>query len=89
MSAPLTYRARWQGIALSVTHTPGWLGTEIDHIEIQSDGRAPLPVTETGYRSHFMSAQDLAAYESPVAFVLLWLDDAASEGWLGAQLSLF
>ena len=87
MPEPATYRTGWRGIALSVTHTPEKFAG-LDHIEIESDGRAPLPVTETGYRSLFLCPEDLAEYASPVAFVLAFLDFAAEDqGWTG-QLSL-
>jgi hypothetical protein len=84
-----TYRVSWQGIALSVTHTPDRFG-QVDHVEVQSDGRAPLPITGTGYKSMWLCPEDLAGYASSAAFVLAWLDLCAAEnGWQGAQLSLF
>ncbi|WP_254368252.1 hypothetical protein [Paracoccus sp. Z118] len=62
----------------------------VDHIEMRSEGRTPLPVTETGYRSHFMSKGTVAEHGGAVAFVTAWLDhEAARTGWRGAQLSLF
>lgn len=87
MAVATTYRADWQGIALSLTHTPAkWPG--FDQIEVESEGRAALPVTPTGYKVSYLRAEDLAEYASPVAFVLAWLDFAAEDqGWTG-QLSL-
>jgi len=84
-----SYRAEWQGIGLEIRHCPRWFGSERDdfltqHIEIRSDGRVVLPITETGYRSHFLNgAEALAEFDhDPVAFVLWWLDDAAqSKEW--------
>lgn len=79
----------WRGIALEITFTPEKFGM-VDHIEIMSAGRAPLPVTETGYRSHFIPAGTVAAHGGAVAFVTAWLEhEAARTGWSGAQLSLF
>ena len=50
----------------------------------------PLPVTETGYRSHFIPAGTVAEHGGAVAFVTAWLEhEAARTGWSGAQLSLF
>ncbi|RUS60939.1 hypothetical protein EGN72_07125 [Pseudorhodobacter sp. E13] len=49
------------------------------HIEVRSLDKRILPITETGYRSHFMNgAEALVEFENdPVAFILWWLDEAA------------
>jgi hypothetical protein len=79
----------WRGIALTITFTPDWLNVA-DHLEIETLGRVPLPVTETGYRSHFIATASIESYGGPVAFVTDWLDSEAKRlGWSGAQLSLF
>lgn len=79
----------WRGIALEITFTPEKFGL-VDHIEITAEGRAPLPVTETGYRSHFIAAGTVEHHGGAVAFVTAWLDHEAPRiGWSGAQLSLF
>lgn len=79
----------WRGIALGVTFTPEKFGL-VDHIEIKTQDRAPLPVTETGYRSQFIPAGTVAEHGGAVAFVTVWLEhEAARTGWSGAQLSLF
>lgn len=46
------------------------------HLEIETIApeRAPLPITETGFRSHFTSPESVAAYGGPVAFVEAWLE---------------
>jgi phage head maturation protease len=51
------------------------------HIEVRSQEKRILPITETGYRSHFMNgAEALAEFENdPVAFVMWWLDEAAQD----------
>lgn len=57
--------------------------------------RAPLPITETGYKSHFCDRREIEAAGGPVAYALAWLDMAAdSKTWREAcaarrQLSLF
>jgi hypothetical protein len=33
----------------------------------------PLPITETGYRSHFIAASAIAAAGGPVDYVDVWL----------------
>lgn len=62
----------------------------IEHIELHSENRLALPVTETGYRSHFIPVGSVAQEGGPVAFVTAWLDfEAERTLWRGAQLSLF
>jgi hypothetical protein len=79
----------WRGIALTITFTPDWLSVA-DHLEIETEGRIPLPVTETGYRSHFVATGAVEAHGGPVAVVTDWLDhEARRTGWSGVQLSLF
>jgi hypothetical protein len=67
----------------------------IDHIEVVSVDRVPLPITGTGYKSHFISPERIAEFGTPVDFVMAWLDHATgSAEWIKAefesrQLSLF
>lgn len=75
-----TFRTVWNGIAIEIRYEPHWLGMDIGydnaHLEIVSIApeRGPLPITETGYRSHFTSPDTVAAYGGPVAFVEAWLE---------------
>ena len=79
----------WRGIALAITFSPEKFGM-VDHIELHTESRTALPITETGYRSHFMASGTVAAHGGAIAFVTAWLDDEAARiGWSGAQLSLF
>ena len=51
-----------------------------------------MPITETGYRSHFVPMGSVAAsgYKNAAAFVQAWLEhEAKKTGWNGAQLALF
>jgi hypothetical protein len=79
----------WRGIALTITFTPDWLKVA-DHLEIETEGRVPLPVTETGYRSIFLHQGAVARHGGPVSYTIARLDEEARRlGWSGAQLSLF
>jgi len=77
------FRAEWRGIRLKIRHSPMWSkAVEIDHIEVVSDKRVPLPITETGYKSHFLTLKQIADFGTPVYYVMAWLDHAAqSETW--------
>lgn len=97
MSQYTEHQLIWQGITITVRHCPSWLSSSaempVQHIELHSEGRVPLPVTETGYRSHFLcGAEPLAEYgNDPVAFVTAWLEhERKAKGWSAErQLSLF
>lgn len=86
---------------IGIKWQPTWLNLEADydvaHIAIESitPERAPLPITETGYRSHFTSREIVAAYGGVVAFVETWLnEESKTSEWqntaeISRQLSLF
>ncbi len=79
----------WRGVEIEITYTPEKFGM-VDHIELRTENKAPLPVTETGYRSHFMNNGAVAHHGGAVAFVTAWLDhEAKRTDWSNAQLSLF
>lgn len=87
----------WRDVTCRVRHTPDYLSKGWTHIEIivvEPKG-APLPITETGYRSHFIDAVLLAKVGGPVAFFLDWIErEAATKAWAKAefkwrQLELF
>tara|TARA_R110000787_G_scaffold65861_6_gene148103 strand:- start:19144 stop:19446 length:303 start_codon:yes stop_codon:yes gene_type:complete len=83
MDQTLGYRMVWEGITISIKHTPQrW--NVIDHIEIRSvkPERAPLPITETGYKSHFIQEEYLNEYGGAEGFVLAWLEhEAKTPAW--------
>jgi hypothetical protein len=66
-------------VRIRVTHSRDYLGQGQDHIEVESlaPKKAPLPITETGYRSHFIGPLDLVNTGGPVTFVTAWLDREA------------
>ena len=81
---PQRYRLQWQGIEIEARYWPlKWGATA--HLEIESvaPARAPLPITTTGYRSHFHSPGTVEANGGDVvAQVIAWLDDeAGSREW--------
>ncbi len=98
-----TFDAIWNGIQLAITWEPHWLSNGDDrgwdnaHLQIEavSPERAMLPITETGFRSHFTTAEVVESYGGPVAFVLAWLaEEAATPAWrqreaVARQFALF
>ncbi|NBA98558.1 hypothetical protein [Pseudomonas sp. R5(2019)] len=92
----------WQGLTIETLHTPNWseiyrttYGYALSHLQISAAERAPLPISATGYVSHFERADNIEAEGGAVAYVQAWLEHAAqSPAWIEAQqkarqLSLF
>jgi len=67
----------WRGILISVTLEKQRF---VDHIQIETlePVRAPLPITETGYRSHFIAKDIVDQAGGPESYVSDWLDTAAA-----------
>lgn len=78
------HRIRWRDWSLTIKTTADYLAKGQTHIEITVDAPpgAPIPLTETGYRSHFMPTELLADNGGAVAFVTAWLDrEATTKAW--------
>lgn len=94
MSALHTTRIEWRGIGIQLEFHPSRWNAPVDHIEIQSDDRVPLPITEAGYKSHFLQAGQITP-KNLVEQVTAWLEEEAqSDAWkryeeASRQLSLF
>lgn len=80
-----SYYIQWHDIGITIRHTPKkW--SVIDHLEIESDNHRQLPITETGYKSHFLGEQEIASYGGPVEYVMAWLNFAADSAfWRDAE----
>ena len=95
MSAPITSQIVWHGVSVEITYRKRRWKSDFDHIELQvKDGRI-IPVTETGYRSHFLPAGIVEEHGGPESYVLAWLDhEAENPDWkkresASRQMSLF
>lgn len=94
MNALHTTRIEWRGIGIQLEFHPNRWNSPVDHIEVHSDDRVPIPITETGYKSHFLQAGQVTP-ENLVEQVTAWLEEEAqSEAWkryeeASRQLSLF
>ena len=83
-----THSIQWEGITIQVRYNPKQWGVT-SHIELKAlqPAHAPLPVTETGYRSHFVPIGTVEATGLTVReYVLAWLEHAAKRPeWHEAQ----
>jgi hypothetical protein len=63
------FRLEWEGITIYLKWEPDAHGGLIAHLQIQSENREPIPITETGYRSHFCHRAEVEESGGPVAYV--------------------
>jgi hypothetical protein len=84
-----TEMLEWQGITLSVSYERDYATmTGLTHLSIHvlEPSTSKLPITETGYRSHFLSEVEVAELGGPLAYVRAWLDaEAATPEWQAQQ----
>jgi len=76
------YRFHWEGIEIEATYVPRSWGGVIAHLEIESiqPPRAPLPITETGYKSHYHPCGTVEAHGGGVvAQIIAWLNEEAAK----------
>ena len=85
----------WEGRAIRLSYQPRYCGV-IDFVEINSNDGEALPITMTGYLSHFFGPVEPAlTIDEVIEFVLDWLEkQATSKAWQehlleSQQLSLF
>lgn len=84
-----TQKITWGGIEIEIRWASNWMdfddGTSMGHLEIQSIApeHCPLPMTETGYRSHFIHADELNESGCALNFVEDWLaEESNCNKWL-------
>lgn len=94
MDSHKTHKLVWRGKQIEVAYNPrSFAGSA--HLQIRAKDSRPLPITETGYRSHFIDPQDVEHLGGPVAYVEAWLNAMAeTKAWKraerdGIQLALF
>lgn len=94
-------RKNWNGIEIEIRWIADYLafddGQSMAHLEIESiaPAHAPLPITETGYRSHFIGRSVVEHMGDPEAYVEAWIDEMShTHAWretavASKQLALF
>lgn len=87
-----SYSHTWEGFSLAIRWCPLWLSNELvntGHLEIYSEDKLPLPITETGYRSHFIRKEVIEDAGGAIAYVQAWLEHGAkSKSWQQQRASL-
>ena len=89
MSEITEFELDWEGIKILIKHTHKAWGV-IEHIELHSidPPEAELPMTDTGYISHYIDESYIEAEGGVESYVLAWLKhDAAKPSWQAKKLS--
>jgi hypothetical protein len=82
MSDPFTSQMVWEGVQVEITYRKRRWKSDFDHIELRVEDGRIIPVTETGFRSHFLPAGIVDEYGGPDGFVRAWLDhEAENADW--------
>jgi len=81
-----TYRLTWNNIEIEARYDPAYATGIIAHLELEAINpkRAHLPMTETGYRSHFHTVGTIEGdFDGDVVeCVIHWLNEEAnSKSW--------
>jgi hypothetical protein len=99
-----TETLEWQGVTITVSYDAQWCRVGKGKpsfapahlvLNVVAPRGALLPVTDTGYRSHFLEAGIVEEAGGPAAYVRAWLDQAAkTPAWhkreaAARQLDLF
>ena len=90
------YQLHWRGIKIAVSQRARPFGGafreshghDLIHVEVRCvrPERAPLPITETGYKSLWVIDENLEQFSDAAAYVKLLLDEAAqSKEWQAAE----
>ncbi|HEY8696893.1 MAG TPA: hypothetical protein VIM02_04695 [Rhizomicrobium sp.] len=86
-----TEMLEWQGITLSVSCERDYATMKgLTHLSIHvlEPSTSKLPITETGFRSHFLSEAEVAELGGPLGYVRAWLDaEAATPEWQSEQVA--
>lgn len=86
----------WRGVDIAITFERNWLSIARGHSLAASHltvtairpKRAPLPITQTGYRSRFLHFDEVDQAGGAVAYVEAWLDHyAKSREWIAVELA--
>lgn len=91
-----THIIEWEGRRIEVRYEPDWLNRQkyvdseyqVGHLEIRTVApeSAPIPITETGYRSHFIHPSIIEEAGGPEAYVLAWIKrEAYAPHWVKIQ----
>ncbi|WKN45380.1 hypothetical protein [Tunicatimonas pelagia] len=77
----------WRDIEVTIKYNDCYHKYNDLHIaRLKIEAAIPLPITETGYKSHFTHPDNIEASGGAVSFVTAWLDHHAQKPeWIDAE----
>lgn len=80
----------YHSVSVRVDYEPDWCSV-IDHLTLRSISpeKQPLPVSDTGFKSHFLNRADIVSAGGVQSWVIAFLDWGAKENESWGQQSLF
>lgn len=69
----------WNGITVLARYRSNYLVMGYAHLELHVPSRQHIPVTDTGYRSHFHQPGEVEKAGGPAAYAKAWLDQEAKK----------
>ena len=71
----------WQGRPIRLSYDPNYFDG-VAHVEIYAGDEVPLPIAETGYKSHFFMTNEPPLMKDIICFVVDWLDkESKTKDW--------
>ncbi|PID44241.1 MAG: hypothetical protein CSB48_02465 [Proteobacteria bacterium] len=83
-----TYELWWRGQKLILRWcADSFVYAGVGHMELLTEDRSPHPISQTGYRSHFIPRYEVENMGGPEAYAKAWLE--TKDDGKPVQLSLF
>lgn len=77
---------QWNAREISLSLVPDYF-ENVAHLEIRSLDKQPLPITETGYRSHFFHSEIPPTKMEIIYIVSAWLNkEAKTKRWQNYEM---
>lgn len=77
---------QWNAREISLSLVPDYF-ENVAHLEIRSLDKQSLPITETGYRSHFFHSETPPTMERVIDMVSAWLNkEAKTKRWRNYEM---
>ena len=82
------FQITWKGKEITIRWCENWTtDPDYGHLEVITEDRSPHPLSETGYKSHFLPLAEMEEIGDPLVYVTKWLTER--DDGKAVQLSLF
>ena len=79
----IIFNTTWKGLKLKIAYAEQWVtSVEVSHLAITSENKEIMPISKTGYKSHFTNKVTVDSFGGPVKMVHAWFDEKSkSKEW--------